>query len=987
MADPAVPFFTLTAVLDKYIHSSTLEEEPEILEIIIEALKTRPELREYFFRNGPHPAWAKILWENGFFKTPPPPKETKEGTFLTHWDVQIYLDSVADQVPEIVLQHVMEFQGHGWYVSRALHALLRTPLETIEKSVPRILEWLLDPVVSPRIDDIACELMFKLAEGSREDLTFALFKNLTVPVQKGEPNSVTHEFWSGTAVRTIAEHLLDQRVYPQPKLQTLENLNPIKYTEILEENLRALLILESQVYDQPSAMNSSWWRSAIEDTNQDTLDRDRDNLLRYLRTSLENQLKVDINAALPFITRYLADSNRLFYRLGLYLMSVSPIQFIGLIKPILLSPGNYSDTEIRHEFFVTLQNAFRYLTSEQQDTVLNIIFGGPPQEETILFKRRVVQETEENQKELVDKYIRYWLRDRLWMIKEDLPTEYKEVLEEIVADLGEPEHPSFHSWSSEGYWVKQVAPLTDQELANMSPIELVQFLENWVPDHQQRFGPTEISYEGLASSLGKLIINSFEKYSLHLFEIAVIRADYVTAILNQLSEPSYEIVNWDIWLSLCERIMADNSIRTSTTTAKGNWAWMRRAIVKLLEKGLNKESSYEQLGRFRDLLLILVDDPSPTPEEDRPPEGWFGHSDPMTVAINYTRPMAVNALIEYARIRAHSLKIGDLNYSGPNRLEEPVQQALSKKLDPSKESSLAVRSVFGKCTATLYWLNKEWWLSNLDAIFPNVEDGESLLLFAAAWDSFVINPFYTHLVKYLRAKYIQAISMVAQGQTTKPSFYSPVSHLAGHLVWEYLLRGTELDEPVGLEDSMLKTFFLETGPEARGQAVNACSHILHNHLSENAQYWQKIRVLWEWRAQEASSAGYSTDFHDEMIHFADILPDIPETETIKKLWHLLEILLPYIARSEYRNDGWDSVEKFLLMRFKDEPVQSIQYYSLLWNQRKTRPDWFHHSEDAITLVSLAVENPKSRADGLRLIDFLARLGDYSFRDLYERYSH
>ena len=46
-------------------------------------------------------------------------------------------------------------------------------------------------------------------------------------------------------------------------------------------------------------------------------------------------------------------------------------------------------------------------------------------------------------------------------------------------------------------------------------------------------------------------------------------------------------------------------------------------------------------------------------------------------------------------------------------------------------------------------------------------------------------------------------------------------------------------------------------------------------------------------------------FARKMIHFADILPDIPETETIKKLWHLLEILLPYIARSEYRNDGWD----------------------------------------------------------------------------------
>ena len=184
----------------------------------------------------------------------------------------------------------------------------------------------------------------------------------------------------------------------------------------------------------------------------------------------------------------------------------------------------------------------------------------------------------------------------------------------------------------------------------------------------------------MASSLGKLVANSLDKVASHLYELAIARADYATSILNQLSEPGYEIENWGVLLSLCERLLADDTLRNSAVTANGNWTWMRRAVVKLLEKGLRKEPPYDQIGRFRDLLLILADDPSPTPDEDRPPERWFGHSDPMTVAINYTRPMAVNALIEYARVRANHLKIGDVDFLGSNRLEEQVQQKLSNKL-------------------------------------------------------------------------------------------------------------------------------------------------------------------------------------------------------------------------------------------------------------------------------------------------------------------
>ena len=90
---------------------------------------------------------------------------------------------------------------------------------------------------------------------------------------------------------------------------------------------------------------------------------------------------------------------------------------------------------------------------------------------------KVAQEPEEDAKKLIEEYINYWLRNCLWMVRNNLSPNYREILDRIVAELGEPEHPSFRTWTSEAHWINQVAPLNDQELAEISPLELVQFLE------------------------------------------------------------------------------------------------------------------------------------------------------------------------------------------------------------------------------------------------------------------------------------------------------------------------------------------------------------------------------------------------------------------------------------------------------------------------------------------------------------------------------
>ena len=112
-----VPFYTQTAILDRYIHSPNPTQDPVAVKVVLDMLRTRPDLRDYFFRSGPSAAWAYILWEQGFFATPPEPQKTEQGVVLTRWDVQDYLVTVASQVPDVVIKHVESVTGPGWYKS------------------------------------------------------------------------------------------------------------------------------------------------------------------------------------------------------------------------------------------------------------------------------------------------------------------------------------------------------------------------------------------------------------------------------------------------------------------------------------------------------------------------------------------------------------------------------------------------------------------------------------------------------------------------------------------------------------------------------------------------------------------------------------------------------------------------------------------------------------------------------------------------------
>ncbi len=654
---------------------------------------------------------------------------------------------------------------------------------------------------------------------------------------------------------------------------------------------------------------------------------------------------------------------------------------------------NLDDVDIHHEFFMLLRRGYPYLEASDQKALVSAICSGPPPDRTEKLAKRAQQWHGADPDEYAQYYSKAWIRDRLWMLRKYLTDEPAQVLNALVNELGDPEHPAFTRWSTEIHWERDVSPITDREISKMSPAELVRFLEQWQPGPDRGFGPERVSYTGLANVVASVVCANAQKYADQLAPIALHRPEFAYALLDKFrKDEQAKSVPWDLIIDLCKELLADDTVCQDMSRAfDGNWVSVHRSIVKLLQLGLkNPERAIpaECLPRVREALLVLIDDPDPEPTSDRPPEGWLGHNDPATLAINHVRPSALLALIEYARFRVQVAEetIQDVASEGPGpeRLETIVREALTRKLDRQKDPSWAVHSVYGHYLSLLYWLDQGWVESHIDQIFPEEDDEQSTWFYVAAWDSFVIfNRFYRPMLEVLRVKYERAIHNLSRGYVTR-THLQPEQSLAVHLIWEYLGSDYDVQSPVGRQ-SLIATFFKLAPPEARGSAAWALWRICEDNPSELETYWPKVRSLWEWRAREASMANHPTDFDEEMQRLAHLPLVAPSSETITSMWPLLEGLLPHITRSEHRDMGWESVEEYLAREVNRDPVKVIQFYRLM-HEQAAKPPWFYHRQEPRKIIETAAACKSSRHEALSLIDLIARSGVHQYWGIYERYA-
>ena len=350
-------------------------------------------------------------------------------------------------------------------------------------------------------------------------------------------------------------------------------------------------------------------------------------------------------------------------------------------------------------------------------------------------------------------------------------------------------------------------------------------------------------------------------------------------------------------------------------------------------------------------------------------------NDPLTYSLNHVRPVALEALIQYTIHRVKTSK-------PKNRLEDVIKQVFIDKLDKTKEKSLSIHSVFGRSVSALYWLDADWTQKNIGKIFPNIVNQDTLFYFQSAWDSYVHNAYNLKLKDLMKEFYLTAVETIAYGFVSRPD---AVQGFAFHIVYDFLFNNYGEEFPDN--DSIpIVRFFNKGKPEDTATVAWACWRICQENLGKCDEWWPKLCLIWDWRLQESIYSNHSSDFDQEMRNFAGLLEFVPEKETIVSLYPLLEGMLPHIVNIEYRDKGWDAVEKFLSTQVEKHPVECIQLYYLMREQRGKLYVWHQETDEAKRIIENGVENKESREKTLSLIDYLFSINNYSYEEIYLRHT-
>lgn len=987
-----IPFYALAAVLQRYINSDVPATDRLALPFILEALRNNKGLCAYFFRSRPHPQWARVLWEEGFFSEPPSPRPYEGRHLLPYWDAQNYLISVATDVPHLLIEHIKRQRGDSGYAESALRALCLISGKQAEAAVTRVLEWVLDYRIGQILTNAVVGLIRHFISEKSIGAALDLFRGLIMPHPSPHPQKILGHVINGEAVAPFSSSggFAHEELPKLVGMLARENLREV--IAILEEHLLDAIRIEARTRELSHEYVWGFWGNPLAEVKGLGRDEYKNILLRLLRKTLEDWIESDADTAQHLIERYLDESPELLEsrsilrRLGVYLLQKYPANYKDLVRRELLDSENLNTLVPQDEFLMLIQKGHQYLTHEEQEALISSISQGLSPK----VKAQLAGVNEQDDGNEKDTYVRYcekkWIRDHLAQLKDSLPEESALLLTELIKEVGEPVTPDTPRVVVRSYHVSEVSPITKERMDSMSPDELIDFVRNWQPETDEE-GVARISYEGLAHMVAEEMLTNPEKYRKAIEEVAIIRHEFAASLIMRLTNTERYPLSWEGRIALCESLLKDPTARTDVTNSiNDGWKGVRLSVVRLVATWIDKTllpipKEYlpaEYLPRVRDILLVLCDDP------DYEQNNEINMKEVSLIAHGHVRPSALSTLIIYAWYKAslqhQSTNNDHLIVSNTSYLEPIVRETLTNILERNMGMNLLLHSVFGEHLSTLYRLDHHWVDVQLDCIFPDADDEQLRWCYVAAWDAFLKSNYRVdfNLFERMRDKYERAIENLKTGWVTRTS-PQPERDLAYHLLADYLHVGYDLRSAVG-QQSLIASFFKHLSPSARGDAAWVLWDICNNNRTRLETNWKHALALWQWRVAEASRANHSADYDDELNWFTLMLNLAPKSgETLSSMWALLEGTLPHIARPDSRNLGWGEVEAYLSKEVERDTMRAIKLYHMMIVERKDSLWMFHPNQEGIKIVRTALASPEAKYEALEMINFLARHGNYYFR--------
>jgi hypothetical protein len=857
--------------------------DKDTAERAIEAAQS-PAARQHLYQRLSSPEWIPPLRELGEFSNPPSMVEQGDYRRYPSWPQADYLLRIAEETDSLdvyeeiaqILEDLPVVDNDRVYLQLTNVALELPPAVAVRWS-SKVDQWLHDRDRITLLDaDPFGDFARHLAEGGHEDRALYFMRGVLAvfPDQRGEGEIPFGRPTPRTRIPQLYGLAVEEYIPPLVKLTGPKALK-ILLIPLLDD------AIQYSVQDPDKARDFSYIRRPkIEETKR--FGGEPQEVLTSALVDAVTALARENPSRTPDFVRLLESQDPLwptFQRIALFILQEHPNEAQDIVIEHVLDPDLLNDSTIEREYAMLVETAVTDLSSAQRGELVDNILAGPDVDPPDSDDESSVAEYE--------RFVEHWRWRRLGLLKEYLTGPALDLYNELEREYGDPSDYYERDETGGATWVGPKSPVGLDELAEMSAEDVADYLARWTPQED----PRSPSPEGLSRVLSSAVAANPAEYALFANRFRDLDPTYVKGFISGL-EDAEESFEWEPVITLCHWVVNQPRIPSSrqfenpkAVGADPDWGWTRKRIASLVRRvglgGSESPLSFELREEVWSVLEPLTHDPDPEPSENQ-------HGDPYTHSINAVRSEALHAVIEYAWwVRQHTIDESEKDEPTSNGFElvPEAREVLDFHLDPNKDASLAVRSVYGRWYPHLYYIDPQWTSRRTDEIFPEAQDLQPW--FEAAWNAYLFaHQPHDELFEHLRPKYQATLRRMEEGGDFD---LRRGEDLAEHIISFYWRGLTEET------DELLTDFFTIANEDLRSHAVwwaGRSMEYWHFESSDDKnEVLGRLRRLWESRIEAARNPSSPQAYMDELSAFGGwfLSRQFEEEYALRRLAETLEI--------------------------------------------------------------------------------------------------
>lgn len=764
-----------------------------------EALRRIPtsQLRRAFFEGLKNPLWVEPLAKEGVFNNPPEPEVTDDGLIRdVYWPEINYLVRVAPDEPKAVVDVLLKLRKstNAW-VRRGVFTIGATvPADQTARLKPLIRSWKSSDFgwrTDPReLVDFAVNLLRGGQYEVGKWFASLIFKP-SAAQDRRKPSLVLEDYWYEEGLPKVAAVLGDDGVNVV-----------LPWLVAYERHIGHLTKDSDMTYFSRESIRSRG-------DSHDTVERV---LIDSVRDLAIKSTLVDAPSTVQIL---LATKMLLARKIALFALAEVIKQtgddpartdlHASVARELLFSEASIEDA-CRIEY-AELARAVAEISPAALDPLTQYIELGPRVDGDRLRQWLRGEDdddgaVDERVQEYTDRWKHRWLSS---IGTRALPASLQAILAELDSRYGVIDAP-LEPAKRVTTWTGPNSPLSQDDMAAMSPTELVSHLESW-HDAGDGWGP-EPSHEGQGRELTALLTTNPMAVTGIDNLIQRLRPTYLRAIVRgwEAGLKADLALDWQLVADVIAGVLG-HSDESSFPAEGGQWdddanfRAAKQAAVGLLEEIVKTRSSPTipagVMSRYADMVITLSADATAW-DEYISYEGE-GDMDPLTLSLNWQWPIRVRALTHL------------MSHGSETTWYAAARMALDVELS-RQDARGASSAVVGEGLGRLLNVDPEWLEPKISKLFGS-ELGLSVEQQIALTAAMSIHRYHSKLYDLLAPSMVAAIRSkepIVAGWRTQSD---PLQRI-GEWVIEALIYGHKtLDDPVAQE------FFTTATPKIRGDAI------------------------------------------------------------------------------------------------------------------------------------------------------------------------